>query len=154
MNLLTSSSDMNNLLYSDSSQNFIVLKSLLHIKIIQGALGGKNAIARHGLIKSVYLRDEAQKIRILKSALGDSNTHADLRTMAFELWSQNSSFSSPRSFLVMQSLSAAAAAIHSDFRAQEEICHCFHLLPFYLLDHRVALVLVFQETPYCSPQWL
>lgn len=98
MNLLTSSSDMNNLPYSDSSQNFIVLKSLLHIKIIQGALGGKNAIARHELIKSVYLRNEAQKIRILKSALGDSNTHADLRTMAFELWSQNSSFSSPGAF--------------------------------------------------------
>ena len=83
--------------------------------------------------------------------MGDSNTHADLRTMAFELWSQNSSSSSLRSFLVMQSLSAAAAAIRSDFRAQEEICHCCHLLPFYLLDHRVALALVFQETPYCSP---
>jgi len=44
MNLLTSSSDMNNLLYSDSSQNFIVLKSLLHIKIIQGALGGRTML--------------------------------------------------------------------------------------------------------------
>ena len=52
----------------------------------------------------------------------------------------------------MQNLRAAAATIRNDFRAQqEEICHCFHLLPFYLLDHRVALVLVFQETPYCSP---
>lgn len=58
MNLLIS--DMNNLPYSDSSQK------LLHIKITQGALRGeKNAIARHGLIKSVYLRNEAQKIRIL-----------------------------------------------------------------------------------------
>ena len=46
----------------------------------------------------------------------------------------------------MQSLSADAAAIRSDFRAQEEIGHCFHLLPFYLLDHTVALALVFQET--------
>ena len=28
----------------------------------------------------------------------------------------------------------AAVTIHSDFRAQEEeICHCFHLFPFYLL---------------------
>lgn len=49
---------MNNLPYSDSSQE------LLHIKITQGALrGGENAITRHGLIKSVYLRNEAQKIK-------------------------------------------------------------------------------------------
>ena len=130
----------------------IVLKSYCILKSPRELWGKKNAIARHRLIKSVYLRNEAQKIKIFKSAMGDSNTRADLRTMAFELRSQNSSFSSPRSFLVMQNLRAAAATIRNDFRAQEEeICHCFHLLPFYLLDHRVALVLVFQETPYCSP---
>ena len=31
-------------------------------------------------------------------------------------------------------LMTGCAAIHSDFRTQEEeICHCFHYSPFYLL---------------------
>ena len=40
----------------------------------------------------------------------------------------------------------AAATIHSDFRAQEEeICHCFHLFPFYLpwSDRPDAMILAF-----------
>ena len=44
----------------------------------------------------------------------------------------------------------AAVTIHSDFRAQEEeICHCFHLFPFFLhevmgLDAMILVFLVFR----------
>ena len=38
----------------------------------------------------------------------------------------------------------AAVPIHSDFRAQEEeICHCFHLFPFYLSWSNGAMILVY-----------
>ena len=65
------------------------------------------------------------------------------KTIALTLWT----FVVCHSFPAKKKSSSdfmAAVTIHSDFRAQEEeICHCFHLFPFYLSWSNGAMILVY-----------
>ena len=102
-------------------------------------------LAVQGTLRNI-LQHHSLKALILKHSLW-SSSHYNMwprKTVALAIWTfvgrvmslLFNALSACHSFPAKKQLSSdfmAAVIIHSDFRAQDdEICHCFHLSPFYL----------------------